>query len=281
MQIPRLGYGCVQLTAASSLNEAKRLIECALHNKVNYFDVAPSYGKGYCEKILGSCLASSRYAREDYFIATKLGGFQQRSPWLPVVAALSLKNLQRKIRRHQPTNHPERDRGEKARQAPNPLQPYEISLEQVHRSIQRSLLNLNIKYVDVLLLHEALPDFLSQEAREYIFSLREDGVTKKIGIAANGVNYARLTQQQILGWDVLQYELGPTYPSHFDYPHRFPQLHHVVHSCIGSASRAPHHPHQALTKALTHNPNGTVLFSSLQCQHIEQNALVLEQINPT
>jgi aryl-alcohol dehydrogenase-like predicted oxidoreductase len=161
-----------------------------------------------------------------------------------------------------------------------PIRPYEINLDQVHGSIQRSLRNLNAKYVDVLLLHEALPEFLTTDAKDYIFSLRRDGVAKRIGIAANGANYVHLSQQELSDWDVLQYELSPSHPSHFDFQIRFPDLHHIVHSCVGSSPQLTRQPREAIQEALTHLPRGTVLFSSLQRRHIEQNALAVLQPQP-
>ena len=49
---------------------ANMLVDHAIANGVNYFDAAPMYHNGECERVTGTAL--KRHPRNSYFIATKL-----------------------------------------------------------------------------------------------------------------------------------------------------------------------------------------------------------------
>ncbi len=90
-----LGYGWMRLpttkggsarTADNPNNEeidqeqVNRLCRYALDHGVNYFDTSPAYCRGRSEESLGIALEQSGYARDKYFIATKLSNFSP-SQW--------------------------------------------------------------------------------------------------------------------------------------------------------------------------------------------------------
>lgn len=80
-----LGYGCMRwpMTKDDQGNEiidqqqVNLLVDTALENGINYFDAAPVYLSGHCEKATGEAL--SRHPRDSYFIATKLSNFGDSS----------------------------------------------------------------------------------------------------------------------------------------------------------------------------------------------------------
>ena len=80
-----LGYGCMRwpMTKDKDGNEivdqeaVNRLVDHAIAHGVNYFDAAPVYLQGLCEKATGTAL--KRYPREKVFIATKLSNFNEHS----------------------------------------------------------------------------------------------------------------------------------------------------------------------------------------------------------
>ena len=84
-KISILGYGCMRWPVTKDENGkeivdqegANRLIDYALEHGVNYFDAAPMYHNGDCERVTG--IALSRHPRESYYIATKLSNFRDCS----------------------------------------------------------------------------------------------------------------------------------------------------------------------------------------------------------
>ena len=84
-KVSLLGYGCMRWPLMKDAEGRETvdqemvnlLVDHALANGVNYFDAAPMYHDGECEKITGAAL--SRHPRESYFLATKLSNFRDRS----------------------------------------------------------------------------------------------------------------------------------------------------------------------------------------------------------
>ena len=79
-----LGYGCMRWPMTKvddkeviDQEQVNRLVDYAIEHGVNYFDAAPIYLAGECERATG--LALSRHPREGYFIATKLSNFSDSS----------------------------------------------------------------------------------------------------------------------------------------------------------------------------------------------------------
>lgn len=60
--------------------EVNRLVRFALDHGVNYFDTSPAYCRGHSEEATGTALKASGYARDSYYIATKLSNFDP-SQW--------------------------------------------------------------------------------------------------------------------------------------------------------------------------------------------------------
>jgi hypothetical protein len=87
-QVSLLGYGCMRwptIPGNSAPGEnnidqeaVNELIDYAIAHGVNYFDSSPAYCRGFSEEVTGIALA--RYAREHYYIATKLSNFDP-STW--------------------------------------------------------------------------------------------------------------------------------------------------------------------------------------------------------
>ena len=87
-QVSLLGYGCMRWptvpgNSAPGENNidqeaVNELIDYAIAHGVNYFDSSPAYCRGFSEEVTGIALA--RYAREHYYIATKLSNFDP-STW--------------------------------------------------------------------------------------------------------------------------------------------------------------------------------------------------------
>jgi predicted aldo/keto reductase-like oxidoreductase len=80
-----LGYGCMRwpMTEDEDGNEivdqemTNTLVDYALEHGINYFDAAPMYHDGECERVTGTALI--RHPRETYYLATKLSNFKDAS----------------------------------------------------------------------------------------------------------------------------------------------------------------------------------------------------------
>lgn len=274
-----IGYGCVRLTSCKTLTEAQSLINHVVSVGIRYFDTAPSYGRGYSEKILGTCLSHSGLSREEFTIATKLGGFSQKNPIMPTSLVLPLKDLQRRLQNTRAIKDSLDISVQRSSQS-SPLSFYEITIDDVRTSVNRSLESLKTDYIDILLLHEALPGFLANDALLYVLDLKKSGVVRQIGIAANGSNYSSLSEDDIHDWDILQYEYGPAWPEHYSFKNKFPSKKHVLHSCLGYRRNYYLDPHDRLKEVVTDFPEATVLFSSLNKQHISANVAIAKSDFP-
>lgn len=84
-KISLLGYGCMRWpqikdeegNSIVDQETTNSLVDHAIAHGVNYFDAAPMYLNGECERITG--IALKRHPRESYFIATKLSNFKDHS----------------------------------------------------------------------------------------------------------------------------------------------------------------------------------------------------------
>jgi hypothetical protein len=155
-----------------------------------------------------------------------------------------------------------------------------ITRQEVEQSFHRSLRALGVDYIDLYLLHEAVPAYLAPDATDFVRELKACGRVRKIGVAAHGGNYAGLSDEDLEGWDVLQYEFGPRWPTHDCLRARFPGKQHILHSCLKSTLKAPpgteaRSPARVLCDCMRANPGGRVLFSSTRLEHVQQNLSLL------
>ena len=84
-KISLLGYGCMRWPASKDADGheivdqemVNKLVDHSIANGINYFDAAPMYHNGDCERVTG--VALSRHPRESYYLATKLSNFRDSS----------------------------------------------------------------------------------------------------------------------------------------------------------------------------------------------------------
>jgi aryl-alcohol dehydrogenase-like predicted oxidoreductase len=260
-----LGFGCVKLTAFPRVGGAVKMLAQVFHEAgINYFDTAPIYGAGYSEIILGKFLTGKR---DQVVVATKFGLLPRRPATLSPHWALPLNYLRQRMR--PPAGFP-------AGESP-PLAVRRIGRPEIQRAFEGSLKNLRTDFIDVYLLHEGLPAFLSDEALGYLLDLRTRGMVKRLGLAvSSGLNFARLQPADLLQWDILQYEYGPTYPARA-IAERFPTKTHVYHSSLHGLSRVAGWADPALAagtilaKLARDNRGGRILFATAKADHLARN----------
>lgn len=149
----RIGFGCGRLVGGNSFKESALLLETAAELGIRYFDVAPSYGLGTAERVLGEVFGGDI----QFEIATKVGISRPKNATLlsaarsfvaPVVRKvaplkrLALSYLNRQVNRN------------------------EMGKNDLLTSFEESLHLLKRNSVDVLFLHEAI-GIANPETRQF------------------------------------------------------------------------------------------------------------------
>ena len=150
--------------------EAVATVERAWQAGVRLFDVAPLYGHGRAERLMGAVLAAK--PREEFVLSTKVGRLLRPSAGPGGSEFLDAD-----------------DRG--------PV--FDYSADGVRRSLEESLERLGLDRVDVVLIHdpEEHLDQAVREAQPALARLRDEGVVAAVGVGTNHastvVRFARET----------------------------------------------------------------------------------------
>lgn len=179
-----LGLGCAPLGGlyrASSMADAQATVHAAVVAGVNYFDVAPHYGRGLAEHRLGRSL--SAFAPDDIVLSTKAGRLLQPQP-----------------------------EGVELDIWPEALpygEIYDVSDEGIRRSLRDSRERLGRDRIDLLLLHdpdrygsgETLRQLIAQAYRT-LARLRDEGEVGAIGLGVNAPTPCHMALD-VGSWDCL------------------------------------------------------------------------------
>jgi aryl-alcohol dehydrogenase-like predicted oxidoreductase len=210
----KLGFGCGRLVGGSSLIESSKLVEQALKLGVKHFDVAPSYGLGMAEDVLGEVLGDER----NITIATKVGIARPSNgkslsvlrkylgPILKksrVLTAFALNSLANKSSRGM------------------------FDVEYVANSFEESLIRLKRNKIDYFLLHEPTASAISAELRTLINTMILDDKIEKIGLGFNSFEY----NQELKFGTVLQKNIGQNTFSTND-----AERYNIVHGVLRSSA---------------------------------------------
>jgi len=179
--VSAIGFGCASLGSLIARRNGLRALARAFDAGVTWFDVAPSYGDGNAELILGDFLKGKRASVS---VCTKVG---IAPPSVSPVASAA-KPAVRWLGRALPCARP---CIRVLRPAPKSM-PLTGSL--VTESVVRSLRALRIENVDVLALHEpGLRDVSRDDVLEALHTVVRKGYASTIGIAgAPGVALAAM-----------------------------------------------------------------------------------------
>lgn len=137
----RIGLGCGRLVGGASLKASAKVVEAALELGITHFDVAPSYGLGLAEDVLGEVLGGNRSVT----IATKVGIARPSGGGRLAIARKVLKpvlSLVPSVKRRL------------ARSLANPAARNQFDRASIEASFADSLSRLKRDSVDLLLLHE-------------------------------------------------------------------------------------------------------------------------------
>lgn len=178
-----LGFGCADLYREPSAVRRRRLLEVAHDVGIRHFDVAPMYGLGLAERELGLFV---RERRDSIVVATKFG--------IAPTAACRIVGRGQGPARRVLAAVPALRRGVRARASGPSSGPAGALLYRsvgfdaaaARASLERSLRELRIDHVDLLLMHDPQPgDVRAEDVCDYLESARAAGLIRAWGIAGD------------------------------------------------------------------------------------------------
>lgn len=190
----RLGFGCSRV-----LPETRRLIEFAYDAGIRHFDVAPSYGRGMSESIVGEILGNKA---DEVSITTKYG-------IRPPVSNPTVANFVRSTLRPIVVRLPGIRKYVNTRLAAN-TGKVALSVPDIKASLDRSLRALKREKIDIFLLHEATAETINDENLvHFLHSCVEKGIIGAFGVGGERSNVDGLLLSHPAYCHVLQYDWSP------------------------------------------------------------------------
>ena len=171
--ISAIGFGCASLGSRVDGKRGTAALARAYDAGVTWFDVAPSYGDGHAEVLLGKFLAGKR---SQVAVCTKVGIVPGRVSLAmriakPVVQWAIV--LRPELRKPVPSFRP-------------PAQRVELTGPLIESSIVESLRRLQTDYIDVLALHEAtLDDVQRDDVLRALDNVISKGYARAISLAGD------------------------------------------------------------------------------------------------
>jgi len=257
-----IGFGGASLTSMPSLNQAINLLDLAFDLGVRHFDTAPVYGNGYSEVIYSKFIKGKR---NEIFLVSKFG-LGNSSKVFPSIAALLIRlnylrrqfaspaNLENQINSSVLSNFTSK-----------------IDAKQIKHSIESSLKRLKTDHLNAIMLHEALPNNLSDDSIYELLKFKEAGKVLKIGIATNVDRILQESKTIEPIWDILQYE-GYNLEKKKKVMALFPNSSHFHHSIFKRIDLGKGDNYSnLLLQAVEFNPNGKVIFSTRSKNRLHEN----------
>jgi aryl-alcohol dehydrogenase-like predicted oxidoreductase len=294
-EVSALGFGCGQLGSWISETRGRRALDHAFERGVTWYDVAPFYGDGEAENILGRFAVGRR---DKIVICTKIGGVRSR--------ASAFKRILRPLARAALSLFPVLPGSEGPT---NIIQARSETLnaERLEAYVVESLCRLRTDCVDMLALHDPSPEDCTDPAliaalsrmvdKGYIRALAIDGSPQAIEAAVGAAAPFPIVQLRHTMFD------GPT-PSLTIDPAKTPAPFFVHYGVFGMAvlerlarllvsdggrlaslaSQLGYGPpfmtsELLLDHAFATNPKGVVLVSMFDSSHIDRNCTRSER-NP-
>lgn len=265
-----LGFGGASLTSMKSYSEVKELLNAVYEEGIRHFDTAVLYGKGYSELILGEFLKDKR---KDVTITTKFGlGHSFETGSMPIQLLLPLNYHLKKVK--------STFKSQVSSDTYNPYIPVsyrQIDKKLISTSFYQSLKRLKTDYVDYLLLHEGLPNFLTEEAFNYLLDLKRRGRVRFIGIGSNILDVKTINPEDLKDWDILQYEGNILAETQY-VMQKFPDKIHFHHSCLKNRDNIlidnidpSDRVGYILAQNALQNPEGKIIFSTRNKTYLHNN----------
>ncbi len=248
LETSRIGFGCGRLVGGASFRESAKLVETALAAGITHFDVAPAYGLGLAEQVIGKVTRDVAGVT----IVTKAG--IARPPH-----GLA-KSLVRKLAK------PFTDRSARlkanlvAANATPASARKRLTADQLRLSFNESLRNLGRSEVAALLLHES-PTDIDPTVEAALESLQSEGLLKTFGAGTGDVGQAL----PLVG-SVRQFRWTPQEAEELSTPEKTNIRHGVLRhgvSSLRAALLSPDAQDQKLAQALQVDVEDVTGMSSL------------------
>ena len=188
-----LSFGCHNITGGSSLRKSIRLIHCAMDCGITKFDVAPSYGLGTAENVLGRALQNrssgvqitTKFGLEPRRFGTILALGREPYRWLarvnrPIMQRIAPSQIRGANRQQQGPSGESWMGDEPAKILPTWSRSRYLGPK---KSLERSLRALRIDRVDTLLTHEALDASRLSEHKADLELARRGGLMVWFGLS--------------------------------------------------------------------------------------------------
>lgn len=171
--LPRLGFGCAGLMQVSSARLRRELLASALDIGLAHFDVARMYGLGAAERELGSFV---RHRRDSVTIATKFGLEARRG----LASVARFQGPARAVLSRLPTA-----RSALRQRSDHFEAPRIYDAASARKSLEKSLGELGVDYVDLFFVHDPRPsDGLAEDELTATFEdLRSEGKIRAWGVS--------------------------------------------------------------------------------------------------
>ena len=161
-----IGFGCARLHHLSSPSSRERLIRTAIGGGIRILDVAPAYGNGLCERLVGRAVRGSG---REVAVNTKVGIPVRIYPPTADVAFPIMRLVDRMMGTHA-----------------DAYRRRDFSPEMLRTSLEGSLARLGLERVETYFLHEPLETLTSTQWDEVVAQmsrLHEQGKIRSWGIA--------------------------------------------------------------------------------------------------
>lgn len=195
-----IGVGCAYLTAGSITRYDERIIRTAFDEGARHFDVAPQYGLGTAERVLGAALKS---VRDSATITTKVGITRPSVSRKMLALRSALGPIRGLLRRRAGT-------------AFAPARQLNFQPDYILRSVEDSLRQLQTDRIDALLLHMPQPSDINEDVIRTLTNLRQQGKALAVGLATSRENttnilaaWPRVFDLVQFSWSVLDAPLSP------------------------------------------------------------------------
>ncbi|WP_020185493.1 aldo/keto reductase [Methylopila sp. 73B] len=169
--VSAIGFGCASIGSWVTADEGLRALERAFDAGVTWFDVAPSYGDGAAETILGRFLAGRAGAVN---VCTKVGIVAVSTGWKAALRPHARRLVRRfpALRRYA--------RGVRT------IETTPLTTAGVAASVDESLRRLGVERIDLLMIHDPLPrDVLDGAVEEALTMAIEAGKVGAVGVAGD------------------------------------------------------------------------------------------------
>lgn len=190
----RIGFGGAYLAGGAERAASLRNVAVALDAGYRHFDVAPAYGMGLAEDILGEALKGRR---DHVTIATKVGLDRPKSSLKSQV----MRFLATPVRRLLPGLT--KSLGQKMYQASVTYGRFDLAF--VESSFHDSLRRLQTDYVDILHLHEASVDDITPELLTWLDKAKQAGKLRAFGLASQKARVNQILARHGAVFDLVQY----------------------------------------------------------------------------